>query len=957
MRLQPTLSSPSLRRISSHARPNVLGLRAEDALRRWERRVPLTPTAVGAFVREGVKVLVQPSDKRIFSDEAYDKAGATITSSLSPASLVLGIKEIPAETLEPGTTYASFSHTHKGQEYNLPLLQRQLDTPSSRFIDWELLTDDNSVRTTAFGFLAGFSGMSDGLSLFGTKALASQGCATPFLTLPRPFMIPDVDRLKAELRRVGGEISKNGTPKIMGPIVVAVTGSGRVGKGARAVLDELPTTWIKASELQSIVESSDTDLRRIYACQLELGDYLTRTDGIPFDRESYRTNPDLYYSQFDSKIAPFTTILLNGAFWQPGYPRILSTAQLADIQASISPSRFLSVVDVSCDFGGGLEFVTSPTTIDDPVFQFEASTGEQHRNPGQPHSTQISSIEILPSQLPLDSSTHFSEAITPYVTSLLRDPKSEATNEYSRALKRATIVRDGKLTSNHVGLYELLKANKEKLGKTEKRKRVLLLGSGLVAGPAVRVLTSRRDVDLVIASNSLPSAQALASSHPNATAVLLDAGDEGQLEALIKSSDVALRYSLPLFCTLNKTSLVTASYVSPAMEALHEKAKAAGVVLLNELGLDPGIDHCSAMRLIQEARDSGNKQITSFVSFCGGLPPPSQSNGPLGYKFSWSPRGVLTAALNPASFRLSSNHHSISSSNLLSSYFPTVPIIRGFALEGLANRDSLPYLKEYGLPEDIGTILRGTLRYPGFSKVVDGMRRIGLLEMEAGKALAATGWEDVVDACLRLKGLEGGDGRKESIKSFLEDNSDREELLQDLLETLSALSLIPSSTPSLFPLPEFPAIPRPPLDLLSSLLASQLKYGPDEADAVILHHELGTVNVHGEDELFTSTLVQYGTPGSDSAMATTVGIVRPCALRIHLDLADVSFLFLIKANRSWCTVDFIRRSVFDAWPCLAVKRSGLETTPRQLRAAWGQASRAKEERKRSPSGVGEGDGE
>ena len=129
------------------------------------------------------------------------QAGASITQSLSGASVVLGIKEIPAPTLEPETTYAFFSHTHKGQAYNLPLLQSMLDTPASRFIDWELLTGEDGVRTTAFGWLAGFSGMSDGLSLFATKALASLGCATPFLTLPRPFMIPDIEGLKAEDRK------------------------------------------------------------------------------------------------------------------------------------------------------------------------------------------------------------------------------------------------------------------------------------------------------------------------------------------------------------------------------------------------------------------------------------------------------------------------------------------------------------------------------------------------------------------------------------------------------------------------------------------------------------------------------------------------------------------------------------------------------------------------------------
>ncbi|KAL8291280.1 hypothetical protein RQP46_002258 [Phenoliferia psychrophenolica] len=802
MPYRPRLHLTSLsRRYSSTLSRPILGIRAEDPARRWERRVPLTPSAVSSLVGQGVKVLVQPSEKRVFPDQAYAKAGASITRSLSEASLIMGIKEIPAAALEGQKSYAFFSHTHKGQPYNLPLLQAMLDTSSSRFIDYELLTDSLGVRTTAFGWLAGFSGMSDGLSLFATKALASHGAATAFLTLPRPFMVEDIASLKRELKRVGKEIEENGTPKGMGPIVVAVAGKGRVGQGARAVLDELPTTWITASELKDVVESSDTDLRRIYACQLELSDYLTDTTGHPFDRDTYRKHPSQFVSEFDTKIAPFTTILLNGAFWQPGYPRMLSTSQLAGIQSSARPGRFLSVVDVSCDFGGGLEFVTSPTTIDDPVFQFDASTNSSHRDPGLPHTTQISSIEILPSQLPLDSSTHFSAAIMPYVASLLRDPASAEPNEEAKGLRRATIVEGGKLTEKFTGLYELLKKSE----RVERRRKVLLLGSGLVAGPAVKVISSRSNIDLIIASNAIESAEALAAPQAHATAVFLDAGDQAGLETLVKDADVVLsllpaplHVGVAKLCIKNGTSLVTASYVSPEMSELHESAKAAGVVLLNELGLDPGLDHCSAMRLIQEARDSGN-EITSFVSFCGGLPTPSQSNGPLGYKFSWSPRGVLTAALNPANFRLSNSAITIPSSSLLSSSFPSVPILRGFALEGLPNRDSVKYLAEYGLPEDLPTILRGTL------------------------------------------------------------------------------SLIPSSLPPRAPLPPFPSRPESPLDLLSTLLASQLAYAPDEPDAVLLHHELGTRNPKtGEDELFTSTLVQYGTPGSDSAMATTVGI--PIAL-------------------------------------------------------------------------------
>jgi alpha-aminoadipic semialdehyde synthase len=171
-----------------------------------------------------------------------------------------------------------------------------------------------------------------------------------------------------------------------------------------------------------------------------------------------------------------------------------------------------------------------------------------------------------------------------------------------------------------------------------------------------------------------------------------------------------------------------------------DRAQEKGVLLLGECGLDPGIDSMSAvfliephvltgraaMRILDRVRREG-KKVTSFVSWCGGLPEPSASNVhspppaflvtngqvPLGYKFSWSPKAVLTAALNPASYKLDDQLHSIPGAQLLASHFADVPLWKGLALEGLANRDSLPYAEKYGMGEvgDLKNLFRGTLRY------------------------------------------------------------------------------------------------------------------------------------------------------------------------------------------------------------------------------------------------------
>lgn len=559
-----------------------------------------------------------------------------------------------------------------------------------------------------------------------------------------------------------------------------------------------------------IFQPPEADLTKIYACQLHHEDYLSRLDGSSFDRETYRTHPELFFSHFDSKIAPYTTLFLHGGFWKPGCPRLLSLAQLAAVKALRgSATRMLAIVDVACDFDvrpylllvwialtgsqGALEFVKGATTIDDPVVQLDPRTGQVHDGPG---SVSVSAIEILPSEIPLDSSIHFSASALPYIESLLDDPRSTRKGSGARAiaLRRATIVEGGTLMGEHQKLYELL----EREAKLEKKKRVVLLGSGYVfpEGGAdgadgvtdswlVRLFRFSRHVrtssSLLVrlhseledsadgsltASNSLASADALAVGHASVTTVELDAGDRGALESLVRDADVVisllpapLHVDVAELCIVHHSHLITASYVSPAMAALDERAKAADISIICELGLDPGLDHMAAMRLIELARSNG-EQIKSFVSFCGGLPAPSCSDGPLGYKFSWSPRGVLTAALNDATYRLDSKDVSIPGSDLLVSNFPSV-VIGHMAFEGVANRNSLSYLKEYGLDSDLPTILRGTLRYPGFSRIVDVWKKIGLLDQEVLERRLER-WDELVDVCLG-KGALTRDARRAAV--------------------------------------------------------------------------------------------------------------------------------------------------------------------------------------------------
>ena len=324
------------------------------------------------------------------------------------------------------------------------------------------------------------------------------------------------------------------------------------------------------------------------------------------------------------------------------------------------------------------------------------------------------------------------------------------------------------------------------------------------------------------------------------------------------------------------------------MRALHEQAVRAGVVLLNEIGLDPGIDHCSTHALLAQFRRDG-KRVLSFSSFCGGFPAPEDARGvPLGYKFSWTPRGVLGAALNEARFKLAGEMREVEGRVLLrEGLFPDVPVLReeGIRLEGLPNRDSVPYVDTYGLGrlEELRTVLRGTLRYPGFSRLMWGFRELGLLEAE--RKVKVRDWEELVPAALASKVGDGGVLRvraAEAVRKALGE----EELVTSVLQAGQWLGIIGGGEGG--PKRPMPRVPRgelAPIDLFAALLGDRLRYEPHERDMVVLSHEFVVTKEHqpAEEEVYKSSLIAYGDPkeGGYTAMAQTVGIpVAIAAMRV-----------------------------------------------------------------------------
>ncbi|KAH8105477.1 Saccharopine dehydrogenase-domain-containing protein [Cristinia sonorae] len=923
----------ALRRTFTTATPHIdpskltIGIRREDPHRIWERRCPLTPDAVHDLVhKEGVNVLVQDCERRVWTTNDFIKAGAVMHPTLSPSHITLGIKETPLDELLTSPirapsessaqsplvsrTHLMFSHTVKGQMYNMELLSKFLGPPNTlppRLVDYELLTGEDGKRSVGFGWFAGVAGALESLCAL-AHAHLELGIASQFLYTPRPHMHPSLASIRSTLRDVvGARIAADGTPKGLGPIVFGVTGTGKVAQGVLDLLADLPICMVNVQDLAALVTNPGMSIYVVHALP---SDYFVRADGQPYERSHYYANPQAYSSVFHSKVAPYLTLLFNGAGWAPNFPRMMTNDQLTfalEKARQIGKGRFACIGDISCDVEGGLEFMPRASTLSSPFYSTRPPTLPSHLP-----SVTMMSVDILPTALPLEASEHFSSVLMPYLKSLIRSYRTPGQPHLNgdvnlgraAALERATVASDGKLRDAHKWLEGPLNVWRETraasgvtdsseppavAGHAAPKKKVLMLGSGMVAGPAVDEICSWKDVELVVASNVLSEANRLTKKHPSAKAVNLDVSDWSKVDSLIGECDLVISL-LPVpfhpkvaeACIQHRKHLVTASYISPAMRALHDRAVSSDVILLNEIGLDPGIDHCSAISLLSDLR-AQNKQVVSFTSFCGGIPAPEDAEGvPLKYKFSWSPKGVLSAALNGAKFKLWDKVEEIQGKDLLRQNFQDLPISEVLKLEGLANRDSLPYGDTYELGSDIRTLFRGTLRYQGFSALMHQFKSLGFLESTA--LIQPTSWSDfatqAMAARLQRKSIPQDPASfRSALADCLEDSGAED--TTELIEAMDWFGISPSSK-STAPLPT--TGPTPPIDVFASLLAHKLRYLPNERDLVVLSHEIvahSPTREH-EEEIHTSSLIAYGTP-SASAMSRTVGLPVAFATRAVLD--------------------------------------------------------------------------
>jgi saccharopine dehydrogenase-like NADP-dependent oxidoreductase len=379
-----------------------------------------------------------------------------------------------------------------------------------------------------------------------------------------------------------------------------------------------------------------------------------------------------------------------------------------------------------------------------------------------------------------------------------------------------------------------------------------------VARPAVGYLLEKEGVEVVVASRTLAKAEALVAGHPGGRAVALDAGDAPMLERTIAAADIVvsllpwtLHPVIAELCLAHGKHMVTTSYVKEEMQAMDREARDKGLIFLNEVGVDPGLDHMSAMQIIDAVRTEGGR-IDSFFSYCGGLPALESNNNPLGYKFSWSPEGAMLAATNDGRYLEHGKVYEVPGCDLFKHYWlKSVPGAGVF--EAYVNRDALPYLEIYGI-EDASGMYRGTLRNVAYCETWDFIKQLGLLNRKMKFDFDEVTPREVLANIVNCPETNVRAGVAAYLK--IPEHS----LTIKKLEWLGLLSdrKLRIGTASVF-------------EMFSHTLKHRLIYDEGEMDLLVMHHEFEAVYPDLPRQRIQSTLIDRGDPEGDSSMSRTVG--------------------------------------------------------------------------------------
>jgi len=425
-----------------------VGIRREDK-NKWEARVPITPTGAQELIaRHGVEFTIQPSTIRIFGDSAYSNAGVTVDEDLSGCPVVFAVKEIPTELLREGRTYIYFSHTIKGQSYNMDMLRRLMELKCT-LIDYETVVDEKGRRLIFFGRHAGLAGMIDTLWTLGERLAWEGADPNPFTIARQAYHYKDLDDVRQKLNLLGEAIKTGGLPGSVCPMVFGFAGYGNVSLGAQEILDLLPVIDVAPADLAALFEGGDFSHNHVYKTVFKEKDMAApRAAGEAFDLQDYYDHPEKYDSVFD-RYWPHLSVLVNCIYWTEKYPRLITRDQIADHYRGGAP-RLKVVGDISCDPEGSVEFLLKTTATDNPVYVYDIETGQAVDGVAGNGPVMLG-VDNLPCELALESSRHFSDSLSSFVDAIASADYTKSFSDLALPdpIKKATILHRGALTPDY----------------------------------------------------------------------------------------------------------------------------------------------------------------------------------------------------------------------------------------------------------------------------------------------------------------------------------------------------------------------------------------------------------------------------------------------------------------------------------------------------------------------------
>jgi alanine dehydrogenase len=383
-----------------------------------DARVPLAPWQCAALKADyGIDVVVQRSSIRCFADKEYAESGIELVDDVKDCNLLMGVKEVPVEELLHEKTYLFFSHTVKKQPQNRKLLQSVLQR-GIRLIDYELLKDDRGCRLIAFGHFAGMVGAHNGLWTFGQR--------TGQFKLKRMKDFHDYKQALKDYRDLQ-------LPRLH----VVLTGTGRVGMGARQVLHDMGITEVSPSDF--LLEE---EFRVPVFTQLSSEHYAKRKDGLPFDRQFFYKNPKLFESAFEPYFRK-ADIMINGIFWDSCSPAFFAREDMTRPDFNIKV-----IADITCDIApaSSVPSTVRPSSIQNPVYGYDPRIGEEVP-PFSSHAVDVMAIDNLPSELPRDASEAFGNQFIAHIL-------PEFFRPHSQILDAATIALSGRLNDTFLFLQD-----------------------------------------------------------------------------------------------------------------------------------------------------------------------------------------------------------------------------------------------------------------------------------------------------------------------------------------------------------------------------------------------------------------------------------------------------------------------------------------------------------------------